>query len=225
MTMPTPESTANKWLTIAPHVQSALDAGTPVVAFETTVLSFGLPYPQNMEVGKQCERMAYENSCTPATLGLLDGKVQVGISPEQMAVFCEPGAKVTKVNLQNMAAAATRREAGAFTVAASVHVCAAAGIRVFSTGGLGGVHRNYANLHDVSSDMIAMARYPVAVVCSGVKSILDVPATLEHLETLGVPIIGYKTKNLPLFHSRESLYPLETHSDSLEKIARMAKTH
>lgn len=225
MQIPTSEPTRENWLTVAPEVQSALNAGEPVVAFETTVLSFGLPYPLNMEVGTQCERLARENGCMPATLGMLEGVVHVGISPEQMATFCAPDAAVTKINLQNMAAAATRRQVGAFTVAASTQVCAAAGIRVFATGGLGGVHRNFSQTHDVSSDMIALARYPVAVVCAGVKSILDVPATLERLESLGVPVIGYKTANFPMFHARDSQFPLEMYSDSLDEIAQVAKAH
>lgn len=211
--------TPNQWLSIAPEVESALTGKQPAVGFETTVLSFGLPYPSNLQVGRQCEKLAREAGCVPATLGMLDGKVHVGITDEQMQIFCKLGSDATKVNLQNMAVAVQRKQAGAFTVAASVQVCAEAGIRIFATGGVGGVHHDFTTFHDVSSDMIALARHPVAVVCAGVKSILDVPATIEHLETLGVPIIGYKTEHFPLFHARSSSYPVETHSDSMEEVA------
>jgi pseudouridine-5'-phosphate glycosidase len=218
-------SSLSSWLKVAPEVQQAMATRQPVLAFETTVLSFGLPYPANMRVGRQCQEIARQAGCVPATLGLMDGMVHVGISDEQMAEFCAEGARVTKVNLQNMAAAAVRKEAGAFTVAASMQVCAAAGIEVFATGGIGGVHHDYAKCHDVSSDMMAFTRYPVAVVCAGIKSILDVPATLEQLETLGIPVVGYKTDRMPLFHSRESLYPLETYSNCLEETAKMVRAH
>lgn len=214
-----------QWLQIAPRVADALATKRPVVAFETTVLSFGLPYPANLHVGRQCQEIVSKCCCEPATLGLLDGQVYVGLSDDQVAHFCAEGAEITKVNLQNFAAAQVRKEAGAFTVAASMQVCAAAGIEVFVTGGVGGVHHDFARVHDVSSDLLALTRFPVAVVCAGVKSILDVPATLERLESLGVPVIGYKTEKFPLFHARESLFDLETHSDCLEEIAQMIRAH
>lgn len=221
----TPVTATSAWIKLAPEVDAAVATGSPVVAFETTVLSFGLPYPANLKVGRVCERLVRESGAVPATLGLVEGMVHVGISPEQMEEFCAVGAAVTKVNLQNFAAAVMRGELGAFTVAASMQVCSATGIRVFATGGVGGVHRGFAQTRDVSSDLVALARYPVAVVCAGVKSILDLPATLEHLETLGVPIVGYKTSCLPLFHARESTFNLEVHTNSLQEVAALAQAH
>jgi len=213
------------WMSVAPNVASALKANEPVVAFETTVLSFGLPWPANFETGKRCEAAARAADAVPATLGMINGQIIAGLSEKQVKYFCTAEGNVTKVNLQNMAPAIMSRGLGAFTVAASAQVCSLAGISVFATGGIGGVHRNYGESHDVSSDLIALARYPVAVVCAGVKSILDVPATLEHLETLGVPVIGYQTRTFPLFHVRESNYEMETTSDSLDEIAGLIKTH
>lgn len=227
MVQPESDLTTSKkhWLQIAPEVADALATNQPVVAFETTVLSFGLPYPANLHVGRQCQEVVRKSGCVPATLGLLDGQVYAGLSDEQVAHFCAEGAAITKVNLQNFAAARVRKEAGAFTVAASMQVCAAAGIDVFVTGGVGGVHHDFARVHDVSSDLLALTRFPVAVVCAGVKSILDVPATLERLESLGVPVIGYKTSKFPLFHARESTFCLETYSDCLNETAQMIRAH
>jgi pseudouridine-5'-phosphate glycosidase len=225
MSSPLSTQQDQRWFQVNPPVQRALDSDQAIVAFETTVLSFGLPHPANLQVGQQCESLVRQSGGVPATLGVVDGSVQVGISDEQMRRFCAAGERVTKVNLQNFAAAMVRRELGAFTVAASMQVCAASGIKVFSTGGIGGVHTDFARFHDVSSDMTALSRYPVAVVCAGVKSILDVPATLEQLETLGVPVIGYKTSKMPLFHARESLHDLEVYSDSLDEIADIVRAH
>jgi len=213
------------WMSVAPAVASALQANSPVVAFETTVLSFGLPWPANFETGKRCEAAAQSAGAVPATLGMMNGQIIAGLSDDQIKSFCTAEGNITKVNLQNMAAAIMGRGLGAFTVAASTQVCSLAGIPVFATGGIGGVHRNFGESHDVSSDLIALARYPVAVVCAGVKSILDVPATLEHLETLGVPVIGYQTRTFPLFHVRESNYEMETTSDSLDEIAALIRAH
>lgn len=210
---------------LTPAVARALAKGQPVVAFETTVLSFGLPHPHNLTVAHRCEQIVRGLGCEPATLGMLGGVVFAGLEPSQVEEFCRPGAPITKVNLQNLAAAKVRGESGAFTVAASMQVSHAAGIRVFCTGGVGGVHQDFARLHDASSDLMALARYPVAVVSAGVKSILDVPATLEQLETLGVPVIGYKTDHFPLFHAASSAYPLEVYSDDMDEIAQMAHVH
>lgn len=220
-----PNGAPSPWVKVSSRVQDALDSRAPVVGFETTVLSFGLPYPANLQVGRHCEKIARDAGCEPATLGLLDGQVHAGIDDEQMQRFCTAKADTMKINLQNMAAGVVRKSLGAFTVAASMQVCAAAGIEVFSTGGVGGIHRDYTRYHDASSDLMALARYPVAVVCAGVKSILDVPATIEHLETLGVPVIGYNCATFPLFHARESSYPLENTSDCLHETASMIRAH
>jgi len=213
-------------LVISDDVSEALTREWPVVAFETTILSFGLPWPRNFEVGTDCEKIARAAHCLPATLAILDGKIRVGLSEDEIRLFCTPDQNcITKVNLQNVAYAVQRRIAGALTVAASMQVCAGAGIRVFSTGGIGGVHRDYARYHDSSSDMAALARYPVAVVCAGAKSVLDICATLEQLETLGVPIYGYQTKTFPLFHARTSPHKLDTWFDDINDLAAAVRIH
>ncbi len=225
MTKPVSPPPLNTAFLPSPEVNSALATHDPIVAFETTVLSFGLPWPSNYQLGQRCEEIARQLGCTPATLGMIGGKVHLGLTPEQLESFCRPGADVTKVNLQNMSAALLSHKHGAFTVAATAQICSLAGIRTFATGGIGGVHRDFAQSHDVSSDLIALARYPVAVVCAGVKSILDVPATLEYLETLGVPVIAYKAENFPLFHACKSTIPCEIRTDDINEVAAMCQAH
>lgn len=213
------------WMQYTEHTTPDLRATRPIVAFETTVLSFGLPWPTNRDVALSCEAIAREHGVTPATLGVLNRKAVVGLSEEQLDLFCRPKRGAVKVNLQNLAAALQLDTPGALTVATTLNVASQADIRVAVTGGIGGVHRGYAESHDVSSDLVALARFPVAMVCSGIKSILDVPATLERLETLGVPVVGYKTRTFPFFYAGESNIELETTTDSLEEVAAIAQTH
>jgi len=215
----------NKLLRIAPEVAAALERRLPVVAFETTILSFGLPQPINRTVGTLCEEVAREAGCVPATVAILHGEVAVGLSAAEIDYFCSQPPEVTKVNLQNFAAVLAARKPGALTVAASVRACALAGLRVFATGGIGGVHRGFAQSLDISSDLSALAQYPVIVVSAGAKSILDVAATLEALETLGVPVVGYRTDRFPLFFSADSPHRLDITCDSPEEIAALARTH
>ena len=212
-------------LVIQPQIQQAISAGEPVVGFETTVLSFGLPYPDNIKVGESCEARAREYGCVPATSGIVNGKIRVGLTPEEFRHFCDQRDDLVKVNMQNIASTLQSGKSGAFTVAATMQVCHLAGIKVMATGGIGGVHKNFSAAHDESSDLLALSRYPVAVVCAGIKSVLDIEATLERLETLGIPVIGYKTKCLPLFYVRESRFPLEHHTDSMEELAGIARHH
>ena len=212
-------------LRVGAEIQRALDARQAVVAFETTILSFGLPEPLNAEVAAGCERIAREADAMPATVALLDGELRVGLTQEELAFFCTRDASIQKVNLQNFAAVLYRRLPGALTVATSMQVAALAGIRVFATGGIGGVHRGFAQVPDISSDLTALSRFPVATVCAGAKSILDVPATLEALETLGVPVVGYRTNVFPLFHARESGHKLDIHFDDAAELAAFAALH
>lgn len=200
-------------------------ASKAVLAFETTILTFGLPEPLNAQVAAGCEAIARENGAMPATLAILDGELRVGLTPQELALFCSRDASIQKVNLQNFAAVLHRRQPGALTVAASLQVAALAGIRVFATGGIGGVHKGYDQLLDVSSDLTALSRFPVATVCAGAKSILDVTATLEALETLGVPVVGFRTDVFPLFHARDSGPKLDTSFDDSAELARFVSVH
>ena len=196
-------------LRVAPEVRDALAAGDPVVGLETTILAFGLPAPLNAEVGAECEAVVRAEGALPATLAILDGKVCAGLGAGEVARFCSGDPAIRKVNLQNFASTLVGGVPGALTVAASLQACALAGIRVFATGGIGGVHRGWSRTPDISSDLVALARFPVVTVCAGAKSILDVGATLEALETLGVPVVGFRAGAFPLFYARGSGHPLE----------------
>lgn len=215
----------NPYLELSEEVAYALAHAQPIVAFETTILSFGLPSPLNEQVAFGCERLAREYGAVPATVALLEGKVRVGLHADEIRYFCSRKDEVTKVNLQNFAATLAEKRAGALTVAASMQACALAGIRVFATGGIGGVHRGFSQTLDISSDLRALAQLPVAVVCAGAKSILDVAATLEALETLGVPVAGFATRSFPLFYARESTLALETVCNTAAELARLVRTH
>jgi pseudouridine-5'-phosphate glycosidase len=208
-----------------PEVAMALERQMPVVGFETTILSFGLPSPLNSQIADDCERITRDSGAVPATVAVLDGKICAGLTAEERAFFCSHDPAIRKVNLQNMASTIATRQPGALTVATSMQACALAGIRVFATGGIGGVHRDFGRSLDVSSDLKALAQYPVAVVCAGAKSILDVPATLEVLETLGVPVVGFQAKTFPLFFTRESPHAMEANFQTEEEIADFLRVH
>ncbi len=215
----------NPYLEVAPEVRGALDAGRPVVAFETSIVCFGLPSPLNAVVGAAGYPAARDEGAVPATAAILEGKVRVGLAAEDIAFFCTRDPAIRKVNPQNFAATLAAGAPGALTVAASLQACAMAGVRVFATGGIGGVHRGWAQLPDVSSDLRALATHRVATVCAGAKSILDIPATLEALETLGVPVAGFRTDTFPLFHSAASAFRLDIHFDEVEPLAAFARAH
>lgn len=210
---------------VAPEVANALARNEPVVGFETTILSFGLPQPLNAEVGEACEAAARAEGAVPATLALLGGRIRAGLDAQEVAFFASRDASIRKVNLQNFAAVLHARAPGALTVATSMQVAAMAGIRVFATGGIGGVHRGYDRVPDISSDLVALSRFPVVTVCAGAKSILDVGATLEALETLGVPVVGYQAESFPLFHARQSGHKLETNFQDAAELADFIRVH
>ncbi|MBX7244998.1 MAG: pseudouridine-5'-phosphate glycosidase [Candidatus Sumerlaeaceae bacterium] len=212
-------------LRIAAPLVAPLKSGGPVVAFETTILSFGLPRPANREVADACEGAAREAGAIPATVALLDGQVCAGLSDEEIDFFCTSDPSIMKINLQNFSLALARRKPGALTVATTMKACAMAGIRVFATGGIGGVHRGFAETLDISSDLKALAEFPVAVICAGAKSVLDVPATLEVLETLGVPVVGYRTKCFPRFFCPDSPHQLDASFDDMAELAAFARVH
>lgn len=214
---------------LSDEVARALAAARPVVALETTVVTHGLPQPQGLEVAFDLEREVTAAGATPATIGVLDGTVHVGMSAERLRALAA-AADVVKLNLSNFAAALAAKAAGSTTVAATMFAAHATGIRVFATGGIGGVHRETADVRgpgaeDVSADLTALARIPVAVVCAGAKAILDLPRTVERLETLGVPVFGVGTDRFPAFWRRDSGLPLDRRFDSIEALAEAVRTH
>jgi pseudouridylate synthase len=205
---------------VADEVATALAERRPVVALESTIISHGLPRPDNLRIAGEIESAVRSVGAVPATVAVLDGVARVGLDGDAMArVAGDLG--VVKVGVRDLAAAAARGFSGATTVASTAHLAARAGISVFATGGLGGVHRGAVDSWDESADLTTLSRTPVLVVCSGVKSILDVPATLERLETLNVAILGYRTGRFPGFYLADSGHPLDWQVDSPEEVARV----
>jgi len=209
-------------LEIRGEVAEALERGAPVVALESTLISHGLPRPDNLEVAQQAEQAVRAEGAVPATVGVIGGMAKVGLEPDDLELIAS-AADVAKLSARDLAVAAAKGSHGATTVAATAHLAALAGIRLFATGGLGGVHREARGSWDVSADLAALARTPVAVVCSGVKSILDVPATLEYLETLGVPVVGFRTRRFPGFYLTDSGSPLDWAVSSEEENAQVIR--
>lgn len=209
---------------VSADVAEALHAGRPVVALETTLVTHGLPRPDGERVATVLEEAVRAHGAVPATIGILDGCVRVGITREELARLAAAPHPV-KVNLGNFAAEVAAGGCGSTTVAATMFAAWKAGIRVFATGGIGGVHRGVAETGDVSADLTALARYPVAVVCAGAKAILDLPRTVEMLETLGVPVLGLGTDEFPAFYRRESGLRVDRRCDSIADVARAVRTH
>jgi pseudouridine-5'-phosphate glycosidase len=208
---------------IRAEVARALEAGAPVVALESTLISHGLPHPANLEVARDSERAVRAEGAVPATVGVIGGAPKVGLEDGDLELMATAG-NIPKLSTRDLAVAATKESHGATTVAATAHIASLAGVRLFATGGLGGVHREARESWDVSADLATLARTPVAVVCSGVKSILDVPATLEHLESLGVPVVGFRTQRFPGFYLTDSGSPLDWSVGSEEEAARLIRT-
>jgi pseudouridylate synthase len=211
-------------LILSPEVARALRRRAPVVALETTLVTHGLPSPQGIEAARALEGLVREGGAVPATIGVLDGAVRVGMADTELERLAAAG-EVAKVNLGNLAATLAAGAPGSTTVAATMWVAERAGIRVFATGGIGGVHRDAGQSGDVSADLTALSRFPVAVVCAGAKAILDLPRTREMLETLGVPVLGLGTSELPAFYRRESGIPVDRRCDSVEDCAAVALAH
>ena len=208
-------------LKIEPHLRQALEEGAPVVALESTVIAHGLPYPANIETARTMEEVVREHGAQPATVAILDGVFRVGLSDAELEHLATARG-IRKVSRRDLPVAAARGEDGATTVAATATIAAWAGIPVFATGGIGGVHRDPP--YDVSNDLPTLASVPVAVVCSGAKSILDLRATLEWLETAGVPVIGYETDEFPAFYSRRSGLPVDVRVDNPIEAAAIIHT-
>ncbi|MGI9178707.1 MAG: pseudouridine-5'-phosphate glycosidase [Pirellulales bacterium] len=209
---------------VSPDVAAAVASGRPVVALETTLVTHGLPQPDGERVAAALEEAVRAHGATPATIGILDGCVRVGITRDDLARLAAAPNPV-KVNLGNFAAEVAAGGCGSTTVAATMFAAWKAGIRVFATGGIGGVHRGMAETGDVSADLTALSRYPVAVVCAGAKAILDLPRTVEMLETLGVPILGVGTAEFPAFYRRESGLRVDRRCHTIADVAAAVRTH
>jgi pseudouridine-5'-phosphate glycosidase len=207
-------------LEIRADVREALDTRAPVVALESTLISHGLPHPQNLRVAREAERIVRAEGAVPATIGVVDGVAKIGLDEPELE-FMATAEGIPKLSARDLPVAISKGSHGTTTVAATAHLAALAGIRLFATGGLGGVHREARESWDISADLAALVGTPVAVVCSGVKSILDVPATLEYLETLGVPVVGFRTLRFPGFYLSNSGSPLDWSVHSEEEAARM----
>lgn len=213
---------SKRFFEFSSEVVRAKSLGQPIVALESTVLTHGLPNPQNIELATKMEDTVRNNGSTPATIGLLDGKIQVGMSSSKIERLINSESPV-KVSLRDFSTCLSQKKAGGTTVAGTMFAANQVGIQVFATGGIGGVHRE-AEM-DISADLPALSKIPVLVVCAGAKSILNLPATLEYLETMGVPVIGYKTEIFPEFYSRGKNLKVNLRLDSIEEIAHFAYNH
>lgn len=209
------------WL--SDEVQDAVDAGAPVVALESTLLAHGLPFPASLDVGRALEARVREGGAVPATVAVLDGHLRAGLDDRELERVARGG--LEKLGSRDLGVALARKKSGATTVSATMVAAARAGIRVFATGGIGGVHRELDVALDVSTDLTELARTPVAVVCAGAKSILDLPRTSELLETLGVPVIGWRTSELPAFYSAESGLPVSVVGEDAAEVAAILREH
>lgn len=211
----------HEYLKISPAVQKALDEGRPVLALESTIISHGMPYPQNLETARLCEAEARKHGVEPATVAIIHGKLCAGLTDEELEYLAKAGPKVAKASRRDLPILAARGADGATTVAATMIVAAMAGIRVFATGGIGGVHRGAETTMDISADLTELGRTPVAVFCAGAKSVLDIGLTLEYLETQGVPVVGFRTNKMPAFYTRDSGYNTPCRCDSVEELSDM----
>ena len=209
----------NRYLDVAPEVQAALQQGKPVVALESTIISHGMPYPKNVETALLVEQTIRANGAVPATIAVIGGRLKAGLSRDEIEYLGKTGRGVAKASRRDLPALVARGADGATTVATTMIIANMAGIRIFATGGIGGVHRGAETTMDISADLEALAHTPVMVVCAGAKSILDLGLTLEYLETKGVPVIGYGTDELPAFYTRRSGFGVDYRVDSPEELA------
>ena len=213
----------NQYLDINPEVAEALAAGKPVVALESTIISHGMPYPQNVETALNVERIIRENGAVPATIAIIGGRLKAGLSAEEIEYFGKKGQAIAKASRRDLAVLCARGEDGATTVTTTMIIAHMAGIQIFATGGIGGVHRGAETTMDISADLEELGQTPVMVVCAGAKSILDLGLTLEYLETKGVPVIGFGTKELPAFYTRQSGFQVDYRIDTVEELAAAFK--
>lgn len=212
----------NEYLSILPEISAAIEENRPVVALESTILSHGMPYPDNLAFAAEVERVVREEGAIPATIAVLDGKLKVGLNAEELERMCRADG-VGKVSRRDLPVYLAEKRPGATTVASTMMIAALAKIRVFATGGIGGVHRGAETTMDISADLQELSKTPVAVVCAGAKSILDIGLTLEYLETMGVPVLGMRTDRFPAFYCRDSGYPADFKLESEQEAAAVLK--
>jgi pseudouridylate synthase len=213
----------NRYLDITPEITKALADGKPIVALESTIIAHGMPFPQNFEMAEEVETIIRDTGAIPATIAIIGGKLKIGLSTDELRKFAVDGPKVTKVSVRDMPHVVASNIIGATTVASTSRIAAMAGIHVFATGGIGGVHRGADRSFDVSADMTEFAESNVAVVTAGAKAILDLALTLETLETLGVPVVGYGTDDFPAFYSRNSGHAVPMRCDTPQEVASLMK--
>ncbi len=218
-------NTFQKYLDFAPEVFESLQLHKPVVALESTIISHGIPFPQNLETALLLEDEIRLHGATPATIALMDGKIKIGLSLDELEVLAKFGSKVHKTSRRDLTYVLSQKKLGATTVAATMMAAQMAGIKIFATGGIGGVHRDATQTMDISADLQELGRTNVAVVCAGVKSILDIGLTLEYLETMGVPVVGYQTDEMPAFYSSKSGFKVDFNLKSPTEIAHFLQIH
>ncbi len=209
----------NKYLDIAPEVAAALAEGKPVVALESTIISHGMPYPQNVETALAVEKIVRDNGAVPATIATIGGRLKAGLTPEEIEYFGKKGPEIAKASRRDLPVLIAKGQDGACTVTTTMMIAHMAGISVFATGGIGGVHRGAETTMDISADLEELGQTPVMVICAGAKSILDLGLTLEYLETKGVPVIGYGTDELPAFYTRKSGFGVDYRLDTPAELA------
>ncbi len=213
----------NKFLDVNPEVAQAIAEGRPVVALESTIISHGMPYPQNVETALNVEQIIRQNGAVPATIAIIGGRLKAGLTAEEIEYFGKKGQAIHKASRRDLAVLCARGEDGATTVTTTMIIAHMAGIKIFATGGIGGVHRGAETTMDISADLEELGQTPVMVVCAGAKSILDLGLTLEYLETKGVPVIGYQTRELPAFYTRQSGFGVDYQIDTPEELAAAFK--
>jgi len=209
-----------KYIDVLPEIAKAIENGQPVVALESTIISHGMPYPKNVETAREVEAVVSGNGAVPATIAILKGRIKVGLSDAELEYLGKSGLNVTKASRRDIPFIVSGGKDGATTVAATMIIAAMAGIRIFATGGVGGVHRGGELSMDVSADLDELSRTNVAVVCAGMKSILDIGRSLEYLETVGVPVVGYQTDTVPAFYARSSGFPVDYRIDTPQEVAK-----
>ena len=214
----------NRYLDLSPEVREALENNRPVVALESTIISHGMPYPKNVQTAVAVENTIRENGAVPATIAIIKGRLKVGLTPDELEYFGKKGMAITKTSRRDITVIVSKGEDGATTVAATMMIAAMAGIQVFATGGIGGVHRGAETTMDISADLDEFTKTPVLVVCAGAKAILDLNLTMEYLETKGIPVFCYQTDELPAFYTRQSGIKAPFRADSPEELAGIWNT-
>ena len=214
----------NRYLDLSPEVREALENNKPVVALESTIISHGMPYPKNVQTAVAVENTIRENGAVPATIAIIKGRLKVGLTPDELEYFGKKGMAITKTSRRDIPVIVSKGEDGATTVAATMMIAAMAGIQVFATGGIGGVHRGAETTMDISADLDEFTKTPVLVVCAGAKAILDLNLTMEYLETKGIPVFCYQTDELPAFYTRQSGIKAPFRADSPEELAGIWNT-